>query len=208
LKSATFTRLAQSHRHLFVGTSTAQVAVFNKHPFCEREDIHLCTAKNIDPSYCLQVTLRLPNKKMASGNVPAVTGLLCPQIGPEFPTLWATDTTGQMTIWYVPQQGLEFNPAYTVKAHQGAINQLTKTWRHVITIGDDGFVILHDVLTFARIRSVNVMEWAGARNLLMNPTIPRKLKSVHLEENYDTGGQLVIGTSYGELVLISLGTTV
>jgi hypothetical protein len=230
LKTATFTKLAQSDRHLFVGTSTGlvrnllfsrfllinylfrcnyyQVAVFNKHPVCEREDIHLCTAKKVDPSYCLQVTLRLPNKKMSSGNPPQVTGLICPQIGPEFPTLWASDTTGQLTIWYIPHIGLEFTPAYTMKIHNSAVTTMAKTWRHVITTGDDGFILLHDVLTFTKVRSVNVMEWGNYRSLFSNEHIDRKIKSIHLEENYDSGGHLVVGTSYGDIVLISLGTTV
>jgi len=102
---------------------------------------------------------------MPSGNLPQVTGLICPQIGPEFPTLWAGDSTGQLTIWYIPTEGLEFIPAYTTKVHTGSINQMYKTWRHVITIGDDGYIILHDVLSFAKIRAVQIMEWANYRNL-------------------------------------------
>ncbi len=145
---------------------------------------------------------------MSSGNQPVVSGLLCPKIGPEFPTLWAGDTTGQLTIWYVPQEGLEFSPAYTVKAHQGSINQLVNTWRHIISIGDDGVVILHDVISFAKVRSVNLMEWCGYQNLLVNPHISRKLKSAHLQENYEHGGQLVIGSSYGDIIALSLGTTI
>jgi hypothetical protein len=182
--------------------------VFNKEPHCERDDIHLCSVRGYDPSYCLQVTLRLPPKKMPSGNPPSVTGLICPQIGPEFPTLWAADSTGQLTIWYIPLKGLEFTPAYTVKIHNGMINDMKKTWRHIITIGDDGYILLHDVLSFHKIRSVQIMEWSIDRNLLGNAHIERKLKALHVEENYDTGGQLVIGTSYGDVIALSLGTTV
>lgn len=150
----------------------------------------------------------MPARKLPSGNVPWVTGLICPAIGPEYPNLWATDAAGNLTIWHIPTEGLEFIPAHTAKIHQGPINHMTHTWRHVITIGDDGFLILHDILSFTRIRSVDIMEWSIYRNLLENPHIHRKLKSVSVFENYDTGGQLALGTSYGDVIMLSLGTTV
>lgn len=208
LRSCTFTKLTQSDRHLFVGTTTASIAVFSKYNFCEREDIHLCHLPNADKAYCLQVTLKLPNNKLVSGNLPWVTGLLCPQFGPEFPTLWASDAVGNITIWHIPKIGLEFTPAFTTKAHQGPITQLTNTWRHVISIGDDGNLILHDIISFARIRTINIMEWSTYKEIISNPHIHRKLKSIHLQENYDTGGQMVVGTSYGDVIFLSLGTTV
>jgi hypothetical protein len=208
LRTSTFTRLAQTQRHLFVGTSTASIAVFSKYNHCEREDIHGCSVHGADQSYCLQVSLKLPERQLESGNAPWVTGLLCPPCGPEFPNLWASDAAGQLTVWRIPLDGLDFAPAFTTLAHNGAINQLTNTWRHVLSIGDDGWLLLHDALSFQRIRSINVMEWSLSRALLPNAHIHRKLKSVHLQENFDSGGQLVVGTSYGDLIFLPLGTTV
>lgn len=158
--------------------------------------------------YCLQISLKLPPNVTASGNPPSVTGLVCTKIGNEFPTLWATDSSGQMTIWYVPSVGLEFQPAYTVKAHRGPITQLVKTWRHMITIGDDGTVKLFDMLTFVRIRTIDVMSMCLERNLFVAPNIHRRLKSASVYENYSTGGYLAVGTSYGDVVMLPLGTTV
>ncbi|RYH29959.1 hypothetical protein EON65_06755 [archaeon] len=176
---------------------------------------------NHDPTYCLQITLKLPKNLLVSGHLPWITGLLCPKIGPEFPTLWAADASGQLTIWYVPREGLEFTPAYTVKAHYSAINDLQKTWRHVISIGDDGLVVLHDIIGFYRVRTVDVMYYCLYYNLFQstphiaayknNPyhgQIPRRIKCLHVKENYETGGTLLLGTSYGEVMIISLGTTV
>lgn len=182
--------------------------MFNKSFKCERDDVHLCNVPGADTMYCLQISLKLPSNMTASGNLPAVTGLVCTRMGNEFPTLWAADSSGQMTIWYVPAVGLDFQPAYTVKAHRGAVNQLVKTWRHMITIGDDGIVRLFDILTFVRIRTIEVMDMCIERSLFVSPNINRRLKSASVYENYTTGGYLAIGTSYGDVVVLPLGTTV
>lgn len=208
LRTGSFTRLAQSDRHIFVGSSAGVIAVFNKSNHCDRDDVHACSIPNADKFYCLQVSLKLPANLTKSGNVPVVTGLICPKFGPEFPSLWASDSSGQLTVWYVPKEGLDFTPAYTVRAHQGAINQMENTWRHVITIGDDGCLLLFDVISFMRIRTVNIMEWSIYNQLLINPHIHRRLKCIGVYENYDTGGHIAVGTSYGEVILLPLGTTV
>lgn len=137
-----------------------------------------------------------------------MTGLIAPKIGPEFPTLWAADATGQLTIWYIPHSGLDFQPAFTKKMHQGSINQMSQTWRHMITIGSDSKVLLIDVISFMKIRTIDIMEWGIYRNLLSNSHIQRKLNCVHVLENYDAGGTMAIGSSYGEIILLPLGTTV
>lgn len=214
LRSATFTHLAMSDRHLFVGTTAASIAVFSAFAVCEREDVHLCNVAHHDPTYCLQLTLKLPKNTLSSGQLPWISGLLCPAIGPEFPAIWAADSTGQLTIWHVPARGLDFAPAFTSKAHKKAINDLQKTWRHVISIGDDGCVILHDLIGFYQVRCVDVMYYCLYRNLFAQDSdrrheqIKRRIKSCYVKENYELGGQLVLGTSYGEVVLLSLGTTV
>lgn len=95
-----------------------------------------------------------------------------------------------------------------MKAHNGAINDLKCTQRHAITISDDGFIIFYDLYNFDRVRSIDILEWCIYRSLLERPDILRKIKSVHLEENFETGGNLVLGTSYGDIIMLKLGTTV
>lgn len=34
------------------------------------------------------------------------------------------------------------------------------TWKHVISVGDDGFLVLHDLGSFNPIRRVDVVKWA------------------------------------------------
>ena len=209
LRAATFTRLAQSDRHLFAGTSNAMVAVFSKNNICERDDVHTCYIPDKDQSYCLQITLKLPPITLPSGSPTGVTGLLCSSAyHQKYAHLWAGDSSGQLTIWYIPEQGLGFIPAHTVKAHYGAINNVISTHKHAVTISDDGFIVFFDLVRFDRVRSIDVRFWADYRQLLIRPDIERRIKCAHLEENYETGGTLVLGTSYGEVVALSLGTTV
>lgn len=207
LRTTTFTRLAQSDRHLFAGTTSAMVAVFCKHNHCERDDVHTCYIPDKDQSYCLQLTLKLPPISMDSGAAATVTGLLCVEMSGVWSHLWAGDSTGQLTIWYVPEEGLGFMPAHTVKAHYGAINNVVRTYKHAITISDDGFVIFFDLARFDRVRSIDIGFWSNYRQLIARPDIERRIKCTHLQENYETGGTLVLGTSYGEIVVLSLGTT-
>lgn len=145
---------------------------------------------------------------MLSGAPASVLGLICVDTAFPFSHLWAGDSTGQLTVWHIPQVGLGFMPAFTVKAHNSAINNLVHTHRHAITISDDGFLSFYDLYNFDRVRSLDLMEWCVYRNLLERPDIPRKIKSIHLQENTITGGNMVIGTSYGDIIMFSLGTTV
>jgi hypothetical protein len=193
-----------------------QIAVFSAFARCEREDVHLCQAADHDATYCLQITLKLPRNALSSGELPWVTGLLCPTIGPECPSLWAGDSTGQLTIWYIPKTGLDFTPAYTAHVHNKSINDIKCTWRHAITISDDGCVILHDIIGFHKVRTVDIMYYAAYYNLFNYPVpvnhdhskIQRRIASVCVRENFEVGGQLALGTSYGEIVMLSLGTTI
>lgn len=147
---------------------------------------------------------------MESGSPTTVTGLIC--AGPNYALthLWASDSTGQITIWYVPEYGLEFIPAYTVTAHKRSINSLVNTYRHAITISDDGFLKMFDLQTFALIRQVDVLDWSIYKGLMSNirTDIPRRLKCIHLKEDSTNGGVMVIGTNYGDVMVFSLGTTV
>jgi hypothetical protein len=203
-------RISQSERHLFCGTSNASIAVFSKTTLCERDDIHACNIPNADRAYCLQLTLKLPATRMESGAPCSVTGLLCTGLNYALDHLWASDSSGQLTIWYVPEEGLDFVPAYTMRAHQKAITSLVNTYRHVISISDDGCVKFFDHTTFALVRSVDVLEWCVYKGLMLDarPDIARRLKCVALQENFTSGGTMAVGTSYGDVVIFALGTTV
>ena len=187
---------------------TEQIGIFCKLPFCEREDVHSCNIRGHDPSYCMQVNLKLPPIQMTSGAQSSVTGLICVSTYYPYSHLWATDSSGQLTIWDVPQYGLGFHPAHTEKIHDGAINNLVHTQRHAITISDDGMISLFDLYSFARVRTIDIMEWGNYRNLLERPDVRRKIKSVHLEEDHVNGGNMVLGTSYGDIIMLKLGVTV
>lgn len=69
-------------------------------------------------------------------------------------------------------------------------------------------VQLFDVLSFAKIRTIDVQASAVERNLLVAPHIRRRLKCAGVYENYSTGGYLALGTSYGDIIMMPLGTTV
>mmetsp|Transcript_25494 Transcript_25494/g.35065 ORF Transcript_25494/g.35065 Transcript_25494/m.35065 type:complete len:193 (+) Transcript_25494:224-802(+) len=107
--------------------------------------------------------------------------------------------------WTVPDRGLRFRPAYTVVAHSAATNKLTSSWRHCISISDDGYLIFFDLARFERVRSINLTEWCAYRQLILRPEIPRKLKCIHLYEDFQNGGMMVIGTSFGDVIACSLG---
>lgn len=186
----------------------SQIAIFCKEARCEREDVHGCNIKGHDQSYCLQLSLKLPPVHMSSGAPASVTGLICPNTYVPFSHLWAGDSSGQLTVWHVPEIGLGFMPAFTVKAHEGAINNLVHTQRHAISISDDGYIVFYDLFNFDRVRTIDIMEWSNYAGILQRPDVHRKIKSAHLEENAYSGGNLVLGTNYGDIIMLSLGTTV
>ena len=79
------------------------MAVFTKFNECERDDVHDCSTPKTNKSYCLQVTLKLPPKYMPGDSISMVSAINC--CGPNymFTHLWAGDSTGQMTVWFVPE---------------------------------------------------------------------------------------------------------
>lgn len=192
---------------------------------CEREDIHLCNAPGMDKSYCLQVSVRLPKVRMDSGAPAAVTSILCTGYNKYrmdsaeesktndetifiYTNLWASDSSGQLSIWIVPTEEIDYVPVHTVKAHKGSINDMKNTLYNVITIGDDGFVLIFDAVKFAKVRTINIMEWCNYRSIIEKPNLPRKIKSLNIHEDYVNGGSLAVGTSYGDIIVFSIGTTV
>ncbi len=211
LRTASCLSLSQSRRHLFVGTSNASVAVFNKSVLCERDDIHGCNVTGADTHFCLQVTLRTPDVKQPSGSPASVTCVLCTGYNHSHTHLWAADVAGQLTVWYVPERGLLFRPARSAKVHWGAINAMESTNWHVLTASDDGYIIIHDIMSFDRVKSINIIQWGIGFNgfsLFERPDIARCIKSMTIEEDYVNGGKVTVGTSYGDVAILGLGTTI
>jgi WD40 repeat protein len=206
LRNLSIQCMTQSERHLFCGTSGGTVVVFTKFDECERDDVHECSSPGSNKSYCLQLTLKLPPKYMPSGNVSMVSAINC--CGPNylFTHLWAGDTTGQMTVWFVPEEGLDFIPAKTWKAHEGTIRQMKSTWKHMISIGDDGNMIIHELGSLIRQRCLNFNDWCAG--IMLRPDIPRRLKCMSLVEDYEEGGHMLVGTNYGDVFVISIGKEV
>lgn len=198
--------MSQSERHLFCGTSGSTICVFSKFNECERDDVHSCSTPNANKSYCLQVTLKLPPKYTPSGHLSMVSAICC--TGPNYALthLWAGDTTGQCTVWFVPENGLEFVPAKTWRAHEGAVRDMRSTWKHMLTISDDGCLMVHELGSLERQRSLNFNEWCT--EIMARPEIPRKLKCMSIVEDYEEGGNMLVGTSYGDVFVISIGREV
>lgn len=145
IRNLTIQCMSQSTRHLFCGTSESSIMVFTKFDECERDDVHACSTPGALKAYCMQVSLRLPPKYMPSELLSSVTCVNCCGPNYQFTHLWAGDSTGQMTVWWVPDEGLEFIPARTWKSHEGPINAMQATWKHMISIADDGCIILHEL---------------------------------------------------------------
>ena len=203
LRRLSFVCMTQSVRHLFCGTTGSTVCVFSKYNECERDDIHACNMPNANKCYCLQVSLKLPPMKMPSQNPTIVTQVKCCGPNYSFGQLWAADSLGQMTVWFVPDAGLDYVPARTWRAHQACCNAMDTTWKHMVSVGDDRCIILHDLATLLPARTIDVNIWC--KELLNKPEIPRRLKCMHLVENYEEGGQLVIGSNYGEIFVCVTG---
>jgi hypothetical protein len=206
LRTLSIQSMSQSERHLFCGTSGATIMVFTKFNECERDDVHNCSTPGVNKSYCLQITLKLPAKYMPSAHLSMVQSICCTGPNYTFTHLWAGDSTGQMTVWFVPEDGLEFIPAKTWKAHEGSVRDMRSTWKHMLSIGDDGNLILHELGSLERQRSLNFNTWC--EDIMARPEIPRKLKCMSMIEDYEEGGSMVVGSSYGDVFVITLGREV
>jgi WD40 repeat protein len=206
LKNLSIKCMSQSQRHLYCGTTGSTVCVFTKYDVCERDDIHQCSVKGVNKSYCLQVSLKLPPMRMPSENPSFVNCLKC--CGPNYTHthLWAADSLGQLTVWFTPEEGLDFIPAKTWRGHNGAINAMETTWKHMISVADDSCIKIHDLGSLLCIRSINVNQWC--EQILLKPNIPRKIKCLHIVENYEEGGQMVAGTNYGDVLVMTTGREV
>eukprot|EP00607_Mallomonas_marina_P004894 CAMPEP_0182438064 /NCGR_PEP_ID=MMETSP1167-20130531/85486_1 /TAXON_ID=2988 /ORGANISM="Mallomonas Sp, Strain CCMP3275" /LENGTH=123 /DNA_ID=CAMNT_0024631235 /DNA_START=603 /DNA_END=974 /DNA_ORIENTATION=- len=119
--------------------------------------------------------------------------------------LFAGDTIGHLTVWVVPEHGVDYEPNRSSKIHHGAIRCIESTWKHLITASDDGLIILHELTTLTQIRTIDIAYWTFHKHLITNENIPRRIKSMHIVEDFESGGSMVIGTSYGEIMISSIG---
>ena len=114
------------------------------------------------------------------GNPPGVTQLMCAGRDYNLSNLWAGDSTGdqliehppvnpslqlllcqgQLTIWTVPSNGLDFIPVKTWKAHSSCVRGLINTWRNALSIADDGLLLIHDLTTFG-MNYLNIYCWVN-----------------------------------------------
>ena len=206
--------------------------IFSLQSICERDDVHNCLSAVeetpnhvddigmvrdkkdiiIDRSFCLQITLKLPfvQKENEDGNEPTVTSIISSGYNYEKSHLFSGDSSGRLTIWKIPDVGLDFQPVKTWRPHKKALSDMKATYKHLITIGEDGLIVFHDLISFVKVRSLHFLEWAIHKQLVPNGTelIPRGLTCMCLEEDFENGGTLVVGTSYGELSVIGIGVNV
>lgn len=215
LRQSVITSLTQTPKHLIAGTSDASVVIFTKDNECERTDIHACNTPGADKTGCLQITLRLSSKggaRTPSNELPNVNCVLCTGLNYTFQYIIAGDSVGQLSVWENPQNnGLKFNAITYWKAHNLSINDIVATSKHLLTVSDDGYLIIHDIRTFASIRTMHLLQWTLDKGLITKPEIPRRLKCIQvIEDPYNErgGGTMLIGTNYGEVMVSSIGTTI
>jgi WD40 repeat protein len=234
IRHHSYISLAQTERHLIAGTSDASIFVFSKKNHCERDDVHACSTPGFHTKKtgCLQVALRLPPSIKTESGAPAlVCGMkICwtdpnysypaydyETLGPGEPgdpnyanmRLYVGDSTGQLTIWTVPEFfGIDYRPVKTNKLHTGTINQIVNTSRHLITLGNDGLLCFIDLKSLIVVRKMDVLKEAVANGVGIAARVNRKLKSAVVREDKERGGELLIGTSLGDVFIIHIGTTV
>ena len=78
----------------------------------------------------------------------------------------------------------------------------------MISAGDDGILAFIDLDGLYITRRLNVQEEAVKRSLSVRPDVPRRLKCVFLTEDAENGGTLIVGTNYGDVYIIGIGTCV
>jgi hypothetical protein len=182
---------------------------------CERLDFHVCGAgggltfgaDNEDKTFCLQVTLRLPRFFTESGNFPAISGLKCTGWNFGLDYLWATDSIGRITVWRVPEvEGFDFIPVRSWRAHRAAICAFECTWKHAVTAGDDALIILHDLASLTKVRTLDLTMWSYDLGLIVDKTVPRRVKCLSVTHCTDyEPGSVVVGCCTGEVFIFGTG---
>ena len=167
---------------------------------------------------------------MSSGTKAVVTDVVCTGYDFVFSHLWAADSTGQITVWQVPYDGLGFLPVKAWYAHyfgrdpnlpstgesveevessrsSCAVRAMASTYRHMVSVGDDGCICLFDLVSFDRIKRLNVNDYCIGKNLFSSPQVARRLRSLHVWNNSTSSlGRLVaVGSSMGDIMVLSLG---
>jgi hypothetical protein len=214
LRNASITSMTQSLRHVMVGTTDSQVLVFSKTNSCDRQDFHVCGAGGghtygldfEDKTFCLQVTLKLPYFLTESGNSPSVTVVKCTgwNFGLEY--LWATDSIGRITVWRVPDEGFEYEPVRSWRAHSASITSLVTSWTHAFTGGDDGLILLHDLASLAKVRVLDVTQLGVDMHLTKDAVVTRRIKSMSIEQcTEEQPGSVICGCCTGEIFVMCNG---
>ena len=75
----------------------------------------------------------------------------------------------------------------------------------MITVGDDGLLLIYELDSLALIRRLDLLEWCNYRGMLARPDIARRIKCLSIEENQEEGGMMVVGTNYGDVIVMSIG---
>lgn len=188
--------------------------VFSKTNACDRQDFHVCGAGGghtygldyEDKTFCLQVTLRLPHFTTESGNSPSVTAVKCTGWNFGVDYLWATDSIGRITIWKVPEIGFDFEPVRSWRPHKAAITSFVCSWKHAFTGGDDGFILLHDLSTFSRVRQLDITQVSCDLRLIPNAIVTRRVKCLSITQCTDTEpGSVIAGCCTGEIFVLCNG---
>lgn len=117
-------------------------------------------------------------------------------------------SAGRITTWEIPYEGIEYTPVKTWMAHSSAVRDMAMTFRHMLSVGDDGLILFHDLATFDRIRKIDWLEWCSYRDLVARPDVKRALKCISVLEDAENGGTVAVGTSYGDLAILSIGTNI
>lgn len=209
--------------------------MFTKSPnSCDREDIHNCriaiqeiieereevgrpnlldkkTLSQMDNSFCLQITLRLPAiKDDTTQALTQATTLLVTGPNQTRTHLYCGDSNGRVTIWEVPPTGFDYIPSKSWKPHQDSVTCMVSTRYHLITGSNDGNIMLHSLKDLRHIRTLNILEWCVFKSLItdLSVKLPRMVKCMHIIEDGQAGGSLVVGTSYGDCMVMFIGTQV
>jgi hypothetical protein len=78
----------------------------------------------------------------------------------------------------------------------------------MISVSDDGFVLIHCIEQWIKIKSINILELAFYRGLIEKPDVFRRIKCMNIREDFVNGGVMAVGTSYGEVMIFNIGTMV
>jgi hypothetical protein len=97
---------------------------------------------------------------------------------------------------------------FSLQAHNGALNCFVSTFKHIISAGDDGILLFIDLESCHIVRRMDVLRLALLQGLAVRGDVIRRLKCLSLREDPENGGTLAVGTSYGDVYIIAIGTCV